>query len=233
MQLDLEGLLLLGRQVGGHQLLRAALDERLDPAPQAGEPLGVAAALDRPRVLLGEPLRIGEQPGRRDRQQRPQLHQVVLHRGAGDRQLERRRQLADALVGLGLVVLDELRLVEDQAGPVHRAVGVSFEAEQRVGRDDDVGGGDLVDRAARPRQRVGDRADPEPGGEARRLCRPSSTRRSSARRPGTGRRPGRASRAWQISASVCSVLPSPMSSARIPPSSSSHSDASQPNPSRW
>ena len=33
MQVHLERLLLLGRQVAGHQLLRAALDQRLDPAP--------------------------------------------------------------------------------------------------------------------------------------------------------------------------------------------------------
>ena len=49
-------------------------------------------ALDRPGVVLGEAHRVGKQPGRGDRQQRPQLHQVVLHRRAGDRQLERRVQ---------------------------------------------------------------------------------------------------------------------------------------------
>ena len=57
VEVDLERLLLLRRQVGGDELLGAALDERLDPPPQAREPLAVAVALDRPRVLLGEPLR--------------------------------------------------------------------------------------------------------------------------------------------------------------------------------
>ena len=73
VEVDLEGLLLLGRQVARDELLRAPLDERLDPAPQPREPLGVAAALDRLRVLLGEPLRVGEQPRRGDREQRPEL----------------------------------------------------------------------------------------------------------------------------------------------------------------
>ena len=56
VEVDLERLLLLRRQVGGDQLLGAALEQRLDPAPQPGEPLAVAVAFDRPRVLLGEPL---------------------------------------------------------------------------------------------------------------------------------------------------------------------------------
>src|SRR3712207_8015953 len=43
-------------------------------------------------VVLGEPLRAREQPGRHDREHGPQVHQVVLHRRAGDRQLEPGRQ---------------------------------------------------------------------------------------------------------------------------------------------
>ena len=82
------------------------------------EQLGVARLLDGPRVVLAEPLGVREQPGRGDRQQRPQLHQVVLHRRAGDRDLERRRHPARALVRLGLVVLDVLGLVEEQPGPL-------------------------------------------------------------------------------------------------------------------
>lgn len=57
------GLLLLGRQVGGDELLRAALDGRLDPPAEAGEPLEVAAALDRWCVLLAETLGVGKDPG--------------------------------------------------------------------------------------------------------------------------------------------------------------------------
>ncbi len=44
---------------------------------------------------------------------------------------------------------------------------------------------------------------------------------------------GLAWRAWLISAKVCSVLPRPMSSARIPPSWCSHRNASHANPSSW
>ena len=48
-----------------------------------------------------------------------------------------------------------------------------------------------------------------------------------------GGRPGSASRARQMSARDWSVLPRPMSSARMPPSWCRHRKASQPNPSRW
>ena len=47
VQLDLQHLLLLGRQVGGHLLLGPALDQRLDPPLQLGQQLGVALLLDR------------------------------------------------------------------------------------------------------------------------------------------------------------------------------------------
>ena len=112
-----------GGQFGCHLFLGPPQHQRPDPASQPGQLLAVVAALDRPRVVLGEPGRAGEQPRRHDRQQRPQLHQVVLHRRAGDRELERRGQLPGALVGLGLVVLDELRLVQDEPGPRRARVG--------------------------------------------------------------------------------------------------------------
>ena len=105
-----------GRQVGRDLLLRPALDQRLDPAPQLIQQLAVTLrVLDRPGVVLPELLRMREQSRCGDRQQRPQLHQVVLHRRAGDRQLERRRQPARALIDLGLVILSVLGLVQDQA----------------------------------------------------------------------------------------------------------------------
>ena len=44
---------------------------------------------------------------------------------------------------------------------------------------------------------------------------------------------GRAWRAWAKSARVWTVLPRPMSSARIPPRSCSHRNASQRRPSSW
>jgi hypothetical protein len=104
--------------------------------------------------VLGKPLWIGEQPRRGERQQRPQLHQVVLHRGTGDRELERHLEVTGAAVRLAAVVLDELRLVEDEPRPRDFVVRVGVQAKQRVRRDDDVGGRDLVDRAARLGERV-------------------------------------------------------------------------------
>ena len=63
-----------------------------------------------------------------------------------------------------------------------------------------------------------DRRPPRRSGANRAPRPPSSARTLVGATTGTARRPGRAARAWQISASVCSVLPSPMSSARMPPS---------------
>ena len=67
VKLDEQRLLLLGGQLGGDELLRAPLDERPDPAAQPGEQLRVDAALDRPGVMLGEALRVGEQARRGER----------------------------------------------------------------------------------------------------------------------------------------------------------------------
>lgn len=104
IQRQLDDLFLLVGQVARNALLRAARHERLDPSPKLGEQLCVLAALDRRTVLLLEPARAGEQPRGSDRQQGPQLHQVVLHRRARDRQFEGRRQLLCALVPAGLVI---------------------------------------------------------------------------------------------------------------------------------
>ena len=68
-ELDLQHLLLLGREVGGHLLLGAALDQGRDPPPQPAQELGVGVLLDRPRVLLAEAGRMREEPGCGDRQQ--------------------------------------------------------------------------------------------------------------------------------------------------------------------
>ena len=114
VELDLEHLLLLGRQLRRDAFLGAAQHQRPDPPTQLAQPIASLPRSIGPAVVLGEPVRDREKPRRRDREQRPQVHQAVLQRRAGDRQLERRRQPAGALVGLGLVVLDELGLVEDQ-----------------------------------------------------------------------------------------------------------------------
>ena len=115
VQLDLDDLLLLGRQLGCDALLGAAQHQRADPPAQLAQSNRVLAALDRSPVVLRETIRIREKPWRGDREQCPEVHQAVFQRGAGDRQLERGRDAAGALVGLGAVVLHELCLVEDAA----------------------------------------------------------------------------------------------------------------------
>jgi hypothetical protein len=91
-----------------------------------------AAALDGLAVDLGEALGVGVQAGSDDRQHRPQVHQAVLDGGAGDGQLDRGVQAPNALVGLGAVVLDELRFVEHQHLPVEVLVLVVLQPEERV-----------------------------------------------------------------------------------------------------
>ena len=56
VQLDLDHLLLLRWQLGGHVLLGPAQHQRPDPAAQLGQPGRVAVPLDRPAVVLGEPV---------------------------------------------------------------------------------------------------------------------------------------------------------------------------------
>ncbi len=216
-ELDLDGLLGLGRQLGEHRVLGAAAHERGDASPEGGEQLGGLAALDRLAVGLAEPLRVGVEAGSGDRQQRPQVHERVLERGAGDGDLGGGVEAADALVGLALVVLDELGLVEQQELPVVAGVGVELDAEQRVGGDDERGAVDLLGQRGAPAG--GGLADgPHVDGRERsgRPPGPSSPPRWWGRRRGTGRR-GRRSRTWRQRARVWTVLPRPMSSARMPP----------------
>ena len=61
VQLHLQDLFLLGRQLGGHLLLGAAPDQRPDPPLELGQSLAVALPLDRPGVVVAEPVRAGEQ----------------------------------------------------------------------------------------------------------------------------------------------------------------------------
>ena len=132
-----------------------------------------ADLLDRARVVLLEPLRVREQPRRGDRQQRPQLHQVVLHRRAGDRHLERCGDLPRARVRLGVVVLHVLRLVEHQPRPGERPVRLEVQPQQGVRRHHRVRPRDhRLERHAAPGQRVPDRHHLQVRGEPARLRRP-------------------------------------------------------------
>ena len=90
----------------------------------------------------------GCSPGRHDRQQRPQVHQRVLERRAGDRELRPRGEPPHRLVGLGLVVLHELRLVEHDGAPGARPEGHLVDARHGIRGDDDLRPGDRVLEAA-------------------------------------------------------------------------------------
>ncbi len=194
--------------------------------------LGHLAELDRLHVLLSEAPRRREQTRRRQRQQRPQLGEAVLERRSGDREGHGRAQLAHGAVLEGLRVLDELRLVEDDGGPLDRAELALVQAQQRVRRD-----------RRRPRMpptwAIG---RPLFARVASTVCTrsPGAKRSASVRQidmtdVGATTRNGRCSPvsfAWTMRASICSVLPRPMSSARMPPRRCRHRNASQSNPAR-
>ena len=80
----------------------------------------------------------GCRPGRDDRQQRPEVHQRVLERRAGDGELGPRGEPPHRLVGLGLVVLDELGLVEHDRAPRPRPEGDLVDAGHGIRGDDDL-----------------------------------------------------------------------------------------------
>ena len=133
---------------------------------------------------------------------------------------------------LAAVVLHELRLVEDQPAPRQRAVVVLAEPQQRVRGDDQVG---AVDR-------LGQRHAQLAAGRRRSAGRRGRARTARASRAqfdttlvgattSTGAVSSPASFARQTSASACSVLPSPMSSASMPPSPASHRTDSHWKPS--
>jgi hypothetical protein len=149
-ELDPHLLLLLGRQVGGDELLRAAQHQRADPSPQSREPRRTMVAalvvvwdlslLDGSDVLIAEPSSGREQPGCREGQQRPELGQAVLHRRAGDREGHVGTQIAGGTVRLRLAVLHELGLVEHQSRPLDARELRLVEAEERVRRDHQISG---------------------------------------------------------------------------------------------
>ena len=80
-QLDLEHLLLLGRQLGRHLLLGAAQHERADAPPRSARPPAFAACRSAAVALVERP-RDGNRPGA-EVEDRPQLAEVVLDRRAG------------------------------------------------------------------------------------------------------------------------------------------------------
>ena len=67
MKVEFEDLLLFVGQIADDLVLGPAQHQRADPASELSQALAVALLLDRLSVVLGEPVRIGEEPGSRDR----------------------------------------------------------------------------------------------------------------------------------------------------------------------
>ena len=112
----------LGRQLGRDARvgLAAAQQERADQVGELRRLGRLLARLDRRRPGLAEGVAAAEQPGDRPVEDRPELGQVVLDRGAGQRDPGRARDGAQRAGGRRTRVLDVLRLVGDHQVPRRR-----------------------------------------------------------------------------------------------------------------
>ena len=113
--------IVLRRKLRRHQLLGAAQHERADaPAQTSSRRRGVRRVLTglrRASVQVTERAGGGEQTVRHNRQQCPQLHEVVLNGRAGHRDLGAGGHRAGDGPGAGAGVFDELRLVQQECAP--------------------------------------------------------------------------------------------------------------------
>ena len=148
------GLGLVG-QLGGDAGVGLAPPQQ-ERADQAGElpRLGrLEAGLDRAGPDLAERLAAAEQAGRRPVEDRPELGQVVLDRGAGEGDPGRGRDRAQRAGRGGAGVLDVLRLVGDDQPPGDggQRTGVAPDGavggEHEAGVGHGVGGREVVERA--------------------------------------------------------------------------------------
>ena len=183
------------------------------------------------REPVPEPVGVAEQPRIEEVEQRPELAQVVLDRRAGQAEAVAGVDARGGPVGLAARVLDRLRLVEDQRREAPRCQQRLVAHQQRVGREHDVAAaGSAATGSAGRRRAPAARAGAARTAPARAAsCRPGwSARRSAPARPGA--RASFSATRWAI---VCSVLPSPMSSASTPPASCARRCCSQRRPSSW
>ena len=113
--------IVLRRKLRRHQLLGAAQHERADaPAQTSSRRRGVRrvlAGFRRASVQVTERTGGREQTVRHNRQQRPQLHEVVLDGRAGHRNLGACGHCAGDGPGTSAGVFDELRLVQQERTP--------------------------------------------------------------------------------------------------------------------
>ena len=196
----------------------------------------VAVRLDRPRERAVEPVARAEQARVDDVHDRPQLAEPVLDRRAGHRDPPPRAQPAQRTRALRRRVLDVLRLVEQQPVPVDERERLDVARRDVVGRDDDVGG------CARPATSA---VAGEPRGavmreHAQRRREPLdlgahclTTLIGQTTSVGPSASAPNSSRSDASIAIACTVLPRPMSSARIAPTPRSPSMRSQPWPRSW
>jgi len=127
------------RQVGCHQTLGAAQQERFQPAGQHRAPLGVLLLLDRGTEHAGKAFGIAEQSRHQKGELRPQLAEMVLHRRAGETQPMTGVEATDQLRRLRGGILDRLRFVKHGHVPCDRQQTVGVARQQRVGRHHQIG----------------------------------------------------------------------------------------------
>ena len=141
--------LMRAREVDHHRLLGAIgqvlrdlplgapQDEGAQRAGEQRDRLGRGAAV----AALGDRAERGgaaEHAGVQELEERPELAQVVLDRGAGEREAVVGPEQARGLGGLRAVVLDGLRLVEDGVAEIHLRELDGVAAERAVGGEDQV-----------------------------------------------------------------------------------------------
>ncbi len=94
--------------------------------------------LDRRAKELAELSGFAEQARHQDVEQRPQLTEVIFHRRPGQTQAVTGLDPERDKGGLGLRVLDELRLVQDQRVVGLRGKHLFVPGQQRIGRQDEI-----------------------------------------------------------------------------------------------
>ncbi len=134
----------------GHLLLHVGLESAQDERPEdlveaADEVLVVVlVAFDHALERVGEPvleLAVGGEDVRHEEvHERPELHEVVLERGAGEEEAALGLEVEEGLPALGLEVLDVLGLVKDEVLPLLASEGGVVLDDELVAGDADVEG---------------------------------------------------------------------------------------------